>query len=234
MIERKPIVISYRPGQTYWLIAFVVIFVAAILFLGKFWGTAVTEWEVAEKAELEVENLDLEARLTEAVSELSRLKLSSEVDAAALENSRQEMIGLQRQIYQRDEELKLYRELLQDNDQPNGLSVGDLNLVPMDDGRIRYRWVARQKTVKMKTLSVYAEVWILGMQGDEEVSLSVADLDDQIKRLPIKLEFKYFSINQGILTLPEGFEPDKVRITLRYTWMNKAQSDQKFDWKLEG
>lgn len=72
------------------------------------------------------------------------------------------------------------------------------------------------------------------MQGDEEVSLSVADLDDQIKRLPIKLEFKYFSINQGILTLPEGFEPDKVRITLRYTWMNKAQSDQKFDWKLEG
>ena len=234
MIERKPIVISYRPGQTYWLIAFVVIFVAAILFLGKFWGTAVTEWEVAEKAELEVKNLDLEARLTEAASELSRLKLSSEVDAAALENSRQEMIGLQRQIYQRDEELKLYRELLQDNDQPNGLSVGDLNLVPMDDGRIRYRWVARQKTVKMKTLSVYAEVWILGMQGDEEVSLSVADLDDQIKPLPIKLEFKYFSINQGILTLPEGFEPDKVRITLRYTWMNKAQSDQKFDWKLEG
>lgn len=234
MIERKPIVISYRPGQTYWLIAFVVIFVAAILFLGKFWGTAVTEWEVAEKAELEVKNLDLEARLTEAASELSRLKLSSEVDAAALENSRQEMIGLQRKIYQRDEELKLYRELLQDNDQPNGLSVGDLNLVPMDDGRIRYRWVARQKTVKMKTLSVYAEVWILGMQGDEEVSLSVADLDDQIKRLPIKLEFKYFSINQGILTLPEGFEPDKVRITLRYTWMNKAQSDQKFDWKLEG
>jgi hypothetical protein len=234
MIERKPIVISYRPGQTYWLIAFVVIFVAAILFLGKFWGTAVTEWEVAEKAELEVKNLDLEARLTEAASELSRLKLSSEVDAAALENSRQEMIGLQRKIYQRDEELKLYRELLQDNDQPNGLSVGDLNLVPMDDGRIRYRWLARQKTVKMKTLSVYAEVWILGMQGDEEVSLSVADLDDQIKRLPIKLEFKYFSINQGILTLPEGFEPDKVRITLRYTWMNKAQSDQKFDWKLEG
>ena len=233
MVERKPIVISYRPGQAYWLIASAVTFVAVILFLGKIWGTAVTEWGIAGKAELEVKNLDLEAQLTEAGNELSRLKLSSEVDAAALENSRQEMIGLQRQIYQRDEELKLYRELLQDNDQPNGLSVSDLNLVAMDDGRIRYRWVARQKTVKMKTLSVYAEVWILGMQGDEEASLSVADLDDQIKRLPIKLEFKYFSINQGILTLPEGFEPDKVRITLRYTWMKKAQSDQKFDWKLE-
>jgi len=33
--------------------------------------------------------------------------------------------------------------------------------------------------------------------------------------------------------LPEGFEPEQVRITLRYTWMKEVQSDQKFDWKLE-
>ena len=59
------------------------------------------------------------------------------------------------------------------------------------------------------------------------------ELDDQVSRLPMKLEFKYFSINQGILQLPEDFEPDKVRVTLRYTWMDKTQSDQKFDWKIE-
>jgi hypothetical protein len=48
------------------------------------------------------------------------------------------------------------------------------------------------------------------------------------------LDFKYFSINQGILQLPEGFIPEQVQITLRYTWMDKIQSDQKFDWILEG
>ena len=103
----------------------------------------------------------------------------------------------------------------------------------LEDGRIRYRWVARQKTAKMKTLSVYAEMWVLGRQGEEEVSLSLADLDEEVKRLPIKLEFKYFSINQGILKLPEGFEPEQVRVALRYTWMDKTQSDQKFDWEIE-
>ena len=68
------------------------------------------------------------------------------VDEAALENSRQEMIVLQRSIYQRDEELKLYRELLRDKNQPDGLSVAEFRLSSLDDGRIEYRWVARQKT----------------------------------------------------------------------------------------
>jgi len=143
------------------------------------------------------------------------------------------MIGLQRQIYRRDEELKLYQELLQDNDQPNGLSSGDLKLVAMEDGRVRYRWVARQKSAKMKVLSVYSDMWVLGTRDGQEVILALNTLDDQIKTLPVKLEFKYFSINQGILEMPEGFEPEQIRITLKYSWMATVQSDRKFDWKLE-
>lgn len=233
MIERKPVVINYRPSHIYWSLFFVASLVVALLLLGKLWGTFVSDWELAEKADLEIRAEALEVKLFDQTAELSRIKLSAEVDTAALEKSRKEMIGLQRQIYQRDQELKLYRELLQDNDQPNGLSVSDLNLEAMDDGRVRYRWVARQKTVKMQTLSVYADVRVIGMQGEKELSLPLNELDSEVSRLPLKLEFKYFSINQGILQLPEGFEPDKVRISLRYTWMDKAQSDQKFDWEIE-
>lgn len=233
MTERKPIVITYRPGQGYWLVGGFVVVVIVTLFLGRYWGSKIFDREMLEKVELEKRTVQLETELIENNRNLSRLKLSSEVDAVALENTRQEMIGLQRQIYRRGEELKLYQELLQDKNQPKGLSVSDLNLVAMDDGRFKYRWVARQKTVKMQTLSVYSEMWVLGTQGDQEVSLPLDTLDDQVKKLPIKLEFKYFSINQGIVQLPEGFEPEQVRITLRYTWMKEAQSDQKFDWKLE-
>lgn len=233
MTERKPIVITYRPGQGYWLVGGLLVVVVVALFLGRYWGSKVFDREMLEKVELEKRTTQLEAELIENNRNLSRIKLSAEVDAVALENTRQEMIGLQRQIYRRGEELKLYQELLQDKNQPKGLSISDLNLVAMDDGRFKYRWVARQKTVKMQTLSVYSEMWVLGTQGDQKVSLPLDMLDDQVKKLPIKLEFKYFSINQGIVQLPEGFEPEQVRITLRYTWMKEAQSDQKFDWKLE-
>ena len=233
MIEGKPIVITYRPGQKYVLLALVLAAVAALLVVGKLWGTALSNQQLAEMLRLEEKTVELQAQLDDKSAELSRVALSAEVDMAALEKSRQEMIGLQQQIYQRDEELELYRELLQDNNQPNGLSVSDLNLSVLEDGRIRYRWVARQKTAKMKTLSVYADMWVIGRQGAEEVTLSLADIDDEVKRLPLKREFKYFSIIQGILKLPEDFEPEKVRVALRYTWMDKFQSDQKFDWKIE-
>ena len=233
MIEGKPIVITYRPGQKYVLLALVLAAVAALLVVGKLWGTALSNQQLAEMLRLEEKTVELQAQLDDKSAELSRVALSAEVDMAALEKSRQEMIGLQQKIYQRDEELELYRELLQDNNQPNGLSVSDLNLSVLEDGRIRYRWVARQKTAKMKTLSVYADMWVIGRQGEEEVTLSLADIDDEVNRLPLKREFKYFSIIQGILKLPEDFEPEKVRVALRYTWMDKFQSDQKFDWKIE-
>ena len=233
MAERTTIVITYRPGQGYWLVGGLLVVVIVALFLGRYWGSKVFDREMLEKVELEKRTTQLEAELIENNRNLSRISLSAEVDAVALENTRQEMIELQRQIYRRGEELKLYQELLQDKNQPKGLSVSDLNLVAMDDGRFKYRWVARQKTVKMQSLSVYSEMWVLGTQGDQEVSLPLDMLDDQVKKQPIKLEFKYFSINQGIVQLPEGFEPEQVRITLRYTWMKEVQSDQKFDWKLE-
>jgi hypothetical protein len=233
MIEGKPIVVTYRPGQKYVLIVLLLGAVVSLLFAGKFWGTSLSSQQLEEMKRLEGKTVDLQSQLDNKSAELSRVALSAEVDVAALEQSRQEIVGLQRQIYQRDEELELYRELLQDNNQPNGLSVSDLNLSALEDGRIRYRWVARQKTAKMKTLSVYANMWVIGRQGEEEVVVSLDSLDDQVSRMPLKREFKYFSIVQGILKLPEGFEPEKVRVALRYTWMDKFQSDQKFDWIIE-
>ena len=233
MIERKPLVINYRPGQGYWVLAILLSIFVSTLLAGKLWGGKTYNREMADKMQLEVKAADLELDLSDAKLQLSRIKLSAEVDAVGLENARREMIGLQRQIYRRDEELKLYQELLKDNDQPNGLSSGDLKLVAMEDGRVRYRWVARQKSAKMKVLSVYSDMSVLGTRDGQSVILALNTLDDQIKTLPVKLEFKYFSINQGILELPEGFEPEQIRITLKYSWMDTVQSDRKFDWKLE-
>ena len=58
----------------------------------------------------------------------------------------------------------------------------------------------------------------------------LSDLDDELEKMPIRLKFKYFSINQGILSLPAGFNPDNVRITLRYSWSKAVNYDQNFRW----
>lgn len=233
MSEVKSVVVSYRPRLIYFGVAGCCALVLMALLLGKLWGGQTFAQEMSEKHRLELMVDELSAQVFEQQEELSRIRLSSRVDVAALENSRQEMIVLQRSIYKRDEELKLYRELLRDKDQPNGLSVADLRLTLLDDGRIDYRWVARQKTVKMQILQVLGELWLLGVMDGEQVEIPFHDLDSEIIEFPLRLEFKYFSINRGLLRLPDNFEPEQIRIVLRYPWMEKAQLDKKFDWKIE-
>mgnify|MGYP000223961342 CR=1 FL=1 len=234
MSEVKSVVVSYKPRLIYLAVAACCALVVLTLFLGKFWGGQTFTQEMIEKRRLELLAEESSATIIKQQEELSRIRLSSKVDVAALENSRQEMIVLQRSIYKRDEELKLYRELLRDKDQADGLSVADLRLTLLDDGRIDYRWVARQKTVKMQTLQVLGELYLLGLMNGEPVEISFQDLDSDINEFPLRLAFKYFSINRGLLKLPENFEPEQVRIVLRYPWMETAQLDKKFEWEIDG
>ena len=233
-VERKSIVVVHRPGrQLVWVIV-ALLMVTLALFIGRQWGGYESSAILAEKKLLDERLVAVEEDLNLRKEQLSSILLSSEVDAVALENTRQQMVILQRQIYARDEDLKLYRGLLQDTDSPSGLSIGDFSLAKLDDGRIKYRWVARQKTSKMKLISVFIEMQVEGLSRGVKTSLSLSELDDQVEAMPLKLEFKYFSIHQGIMQLPDGFEPANVSINLRYTWEKKIAVVQDFAWQYEG
>ena len=234
MNEVKSIVLPYRPQLVYLLLVVVAALMTGAFFFGKSSEREILKNEMLERARLEELAHRLEKTVALQQQQLSRVELNLQVDSAALESTRQEMLVLQESIYQRDEELKLYRELLQDGSQPNGLSVADLRLDRLEDGRVSYRWVARQKTEKMKTLSVRANFSVSGLLDGKEVTLTLAELDPEIEKMPLKMAFKYFSINRGVITLPYSFKPSQVRITLRYPWMEKTQFDKKYDWKIEG
>lgn len=230
MSEVKSIVIPYRPRLVYLGVAVMAALMVGAFLFGKSSERDLLGKEMQEKARLEKLADQLASETAMLKQQLSRVELNLQVDSAALESTRQEMLVLQKSIYQRDEELKLYRELLQDGGRPNGLSVADLRLNQLEDGRVSYRWVARQKTEKMKTLAVSVNFWVSGQLNGEETRLSLAELDPEIPKMPLKMEFKYFSINRGLMVLPENFEPEQVRITLRYPWMESNQFDQKYDW----
>jgi hypothetical protein len=187
----------------------------------------------SEHQALSEQVLRLAQSLDIKTTELEMMRLNTAVDAAALENARQEMIVLQKQIFENEEQLGLYRELLSDGSQPSGLSVAKFSLTQISEEQLAYRWVARQKTAKMQVTNVIAEITVMGNKGDRVLTLPLSDLDSNIVEMPIRLKFKYFSINQGVLTLPEGFNPDKVRIVLRYSWSKKVSDDRTFDWVVE-
>ncbi len=233
MVERRSVVVTHREGYKYWFFA-AFLGVSVVSFIIGIW------WQQTRQEELQAEHQTLSERVLRLgqsldikTTELEMMRLNIAVDAAALENARQEMIILQKQVFENEEQLGLYRELLSDGSQPSGLSVAKFSLTKISEEQLAYRWVVRQKTAKMQVANVIAEITVLGNQGDRVLTLPLSDLDSNIAEMPIRLKFKYFSINQGVLSLPEDFNPDKVRIVLRYSWSEKVSHDKTFDWIAE-
>jgi len=233
MPDKYPSVTYYRPIHIWGTVAIGVLLLVGVLLAIYALGDSKLRQFRADNQYLQSQLAELGEKLQAGQNELDRLRISVQVDTAALEKARVKMVEMQQQIYQRDQELELYRQMLKDSDQPNGLSVGELKLTAIDDRYFRYYWVARQRSDQAKKLRVNAKLWIIGLQDAKLVSLPLHQLDQQLEAFPVELQFKYFVINEGVLQLPEGFTPQSVRVTLRYPWMKQPQADQSFDWHIE-
>jgi hypothetical protein len=233
MPQRSPLIIHYKTSQIVWLVLAVAVILYAVALAGFFYGNKTYSDNQNYIAELETGIDELSAGLAQKQTALATLQLTAQVDAAALEQTRQHMLDMQRQIYRREQELKLYREMLQDNGKTIGLKVSDILIVRVGDRQFQYDWVVQQKSVEAKALRVNAKIWVIGNQDNKLITLSLDEIDAEVDDLPIQLKMKYFSINRGIMTLPEGFSPQQIRVTLRYPWTEKPQFDKKLPWIVE-
>ena len=150
MPQRSPLIIHYKTSQIVWLVLILSAIFCSVALAGFFFGNKTYFDNQAYSAELEAGIDELSESLAQKQNALATLQLTAQVDAAALEQARQQMLDMQRQIYQRDQELKLYREMLQDNNKTAGLKVGDLHIERLNDRRFQYDWVAQQKNEKAK------------------------------------------------------------------------------------
>jgi hypothetical protein len=233
MPQRSPLIIHYKTSQIVWLVLAVAVILYAVALAGFFYGNKTYSDNQNYIAELETGIDELSAGLAQKQTALATLQLTAQMDAAALEQTRQHMLDMQRQIYRREQELKLYREMLQDNGKTIGLKVSDILIVRVGDRQFQYDWVVQQKSVEAKALRVNAKIWVIGNQDNKLITLSLDEIDAEVDDLPIQLKMKYFSINRGIMTLPEGFSPQQIRVTLRYPWTEKPQFDKKLPWIVE-
>ena len=113
MPQRSPLIIHYRASQIVWLVLTVAVILYAVALAGFFYGNKTYSDNQAYIDELETGIDELSQGLAHKQTALATLQLTAQVDAAALEQTRQQMLDMQRQIYGREQELKLYREMLQ-------------------------------------------------------------------------------------------------------------------------
>jgi hypothetical protein len=186
-----------------------------------------------------LENLqqDLAVRdeaLKVARGDLEMQRTRHEVDQRALELLRSEMAAEKERTADLEEGLSFYRSMVASDDIAKGISLRKPELVAgSNPGQIHYRFFAQQKEREYEVVEGSLSVEVYGLSGEHEASYPLGKLSNEFSAQAAALHFRYFQAIEGDLTLPEGFQPQGLKLVLRINKPLNTEVREQFPWELQ-
>ena len=229
--ETRSIVVS-RNKSTQLIIFTAIIFCIALAFyLGGYQKRVTVADLMDENTVLERELLEVTELLNSAEKTIDILEVDNEVNSIALENSRLEILDLQRIISDNTFQLEVYKDYLSDDFKAKKkLFIASFSASEIKQNVWSYSWITVQSVKQPKISSVVLKAFIVGeMEGISE-ELPFDELDEYLPRFPLDLRVKYFSSTKGKLSFPEGFTPKQVKFMLHYAQKPSEIYETNFEW----
>lgn len=241
--QYRSIVVRYRPWQrAAVLVAFVLLLV---LVAGASAYVTQTDFEqlknnlLAENAGYKKQLLLVTKQRDSAEQQLANITMGADVDRATVDGLRIELKDNQDKIAELTEEISFYKGLMSPSERERGLSVRDVEILATAvEGVYHYKLVLQQTALKHRLLKGSARVVLIGSAVNEKGEqiqrrYALADVSADLKTVDIPLRFKYFQNIEGELTLPAGFEAQKIELVARATSPKKVQIEQTYEWKVQ-
>jgi len=215
------------------IVALFMTIVAAYVF-GKY--RAEVEWRQA------IEALDaLESNFTAVVLENEKLKESLEFEKAkssrdlqikrqAYDEVAQTLVSTSREITSLRENIRFYESIIKGDENKQGLQIKTVSL--QSDGTVgnyRYRVIivnsdyGKQKS-KGKLL--------IEVEGLMEGNLKTIKVPTGSAGKDAQLLFKYFQRVDGLVTIPDGFLPQRLHLTARLSGKKTEKKEKWYNWNI--
>ena len=237
--HEKMIVVPYRPGRRFVLVALLVLGVAVSAVGGFMFSYSNTlrsqQSEQATQQELNELLIGAETKNSELRRQIAILDRSSVMDQLATEEVQETIIGLRDLVAQLEQDIVYYRQVVSAETEDTGLIISQLDIdVTRESNRYRYKLVLRQQDADGDTfLTGHVNINLVGSQGEEKQILSLRDLSAEQDQLDIRLRFKYFQNIEGELVLPENFVPDRLQVAAVSVGPVEKSINQNFSWVVE-
>ena len=159
------------------------------------------------------------------------LERSSQIDQQAAQDVKADLGRLEMELQAAREEIEFYRGIVAPGDVQSGLRVHRFTLKPgTAPGKYHYELVLTQLKHNDKYVTGVVDWKIAGLLLGEPGEVALAGVTNPpVKQL--KFRFRYFQELAGTITLPEGFEAEKVILSIKPGGKGKSEPVKKtFDW----
>ena len=199
--------------------------------LGLLGGSRYFGAEMSAARQLALELGEQQIQLDVQSVAMRRSQVMGDVDKQVIEKLRRSIATLDLQLSGQQEELTVYRKLLDTDNAENGLHILRPNISASEaPSSFGYRFVIRQKAAVLNSIQVNYTAQIKGQLNGKPVSYSLAELDVAVASVPVRTKLKYFRVVEGVLRLPQHFMPESMTVS---AWLARApgrHSERTLDW----
>jgi hypothetical protein len=235
-LERMVVVPRRLGGEfSFWLIvAFIALIIAFIGFstgtiFGEKFGLA--QWQNLSGAEQDI--IEYEQYTASQEEELARLRIGAEIDRQALEEVRLTVVEKEHELAALNKEIGFYQELMSSSTAERGLTFHGLSLTRVGlENQYKYNLVLKQLASRHNLLTVGIKMNVQGKRNGELATVDFSQISPAFKQAEEIVKFRYFVDFEGVIDLPEGFDPATVNIIARRVGTSK-KIEIGLPWQIE-
>jgi len=172
---------------------------------------------------------EAQAEMVESTRQATMLKRNSRIDDDASAQLRQTLAQVQDEALELKKELSFYKSIVAPEQGSRSIAIQTIQLKQNATGGYDYKIMVSQRGRNDRFARGTIDVSIEGVKKGQPVTLKLADVSNETKK-PMKFGFKYFQNFEGVMTLPEAFLPDMIRIKVKPSTGKIKAIDEQFAW----
>jgi hypothetical protein len=207
--------------------------VAAGLWLSFEYGRKVAGYHSAETdtyIQQLIEQLEeSQAEIIESKRRATMIERNSRIDGDASAQLKETLAQSQSEALKLKKELSFYKSIVAPEQGSRSIAIQTVQLKKNDAGSYSYKIMVSQRGRNDQFARGTIDVTVEGVGEGKPVTYKLSELSKDTKK-PMKFGFKYFQNFEGVMSLPEGFQPDVIRVKVNPKTGKIKAVDEQFAW----
>ena len=232
-LQTRLVIAIQRPHL--WLLTgiLLVCIVVAGFWLSFEYGRNVAGYHSAETdsyiQQLKEQLEESQAKIVESKRRATMIERNSRIDVDASAQLKESLSQAQSEVLKLKKELSFYKSIVAPEQGSRSLAIQTIQLKKNDAGGFSYKIMVTQRGRNDQFARGTVDVTIEGTDKGNTVTYKLSEISKDTKQ-PMKFGFKYFQNFEGVMNLPDGFQPDAIRIKVNPKTGKIKAVDEQFAW----